>query len=169
MPALILLSLMLGVFFLWLGRRRAARLGLPSGRVTFIDTTGLARPERPLYDRDLDLIGRPDYLMETPGGPVPVEVKSGRSPAAPYDSHILQLAAYCRLAQVSRGQRPPHGILRYADRTFAIDYTPGLENALLDALAEMRRAEGSAPGRSHDSPQRCRGCGYRQECDQSLA
>jgi CRISPR-associated exonuclease Cas4 len=169
MPALILLLLVVGVLLLWLGQRRAARLGLPSGRVISIDTSGLARPERPLYDRHLDLIGRPDYLVETRRGPVPVEVKSGRSPATPHDSHVLQLAAYCRLAEATRGRRPPHGILKYADRTFAIDYTSGLENALLDLLAEMRRTEGGAPDRSHDSPPRCSGCGYREACDQRLA
>jgi len=169
MPGLILLLLALGALFLWFGRRQAARLGLPAGRVVSIDTSGFTRPERPLYDRDLDLLGRPDYLVETPNGPVPVEVKSGSAPSAPYESHVLQLAAYCRLAEVSRGKRPPHGILKYGDRTFAVDYTLGLENALLDLVAEMRRAEGGAPDRSHDSPQRCRGCGYREVCDQPLA
>jgi CRISPR-associated exonuclease Cas4 len=169
MPALVLLFLALGAFLLWLGRRQAARLGLPAGRVVYVDVGGLTRPDRPLYDRDLDLLGRPDYLVETPKGVVPVEVKSSAGPSAPYDSHVLQLAAYCRLVEASRGKRPPHGILKYVDRSFALDYTPGLENALLDLIAEMRRAEGSAPDRSHDSPQRCRGCGFREVCDQRLA
>jgi CRISPR-associated exonuclease Cas4 len=166
---LILALLALGLLFLWLGRRQAARLGLPAGRVVYVDVAGFARPDRPLYDRDLDLLGRPDYLVETPKGVVPVEVKSGPAPSSPYDSHILQLAAYCRLVEVNRGKRPPYGILKYADRAFAVDYTPGLENALLDVIAEMRRGEGSAPDRSHEMPQRCRGCGFRETCDQSLA
>src|SRR4030065_2349615 len=123
MPGLILLFLALGALFLWLGRAQAARLGLPAGRVVSIDTSGYTRPERPLYDRDLDLLGRPDYLVETPNGQVPVEVKSGSAPSAPYESHILQLAAYCRLAEVRRGERPPQRILKYGDRTFDGDLT----------------------------------------------
>lgn len=168
MPWLIFFLLALGLVLLLLGGRQAARMGIPSGRIVYIDSSALAKPERPLYDRDLDLLGRPDYLIETRHGPVPVEVKSGAAPATPYESHVLQLAAYCRLVQATRGRRPSHGVLKYSDRSFAIDYTPGLENALLDLLAEMRRDEGAAPDRSHNAPERCRGCGYRETCDQRL-
>jgi CRISPR-associated exonuclease Cas4 len=168
MPGLIFFLVTLGVVLLLLAQRQAARMGVPSGRIVYIDSAALLRQDRPLYDRDLDLLGRPDYLIETARGPVPVEFKSGVSPAAPYESHILQLAAYCRLVQASHGRRPPHGILRYSDRSFAIDYTPGLENELLDLLAEMRRGGGTEPDRSHEAPERCRGCGYRETCDQRL-
>src|SRR3989304_1220802 len=144
MPGLILLLLALGALFLWFGRRQAGRLGLPAGRVVAIDTSGFTRPERPLYDRDLDLLGRPDYLVETPNGPVPVEVKAGSAPSAPYESHVLQLAAYCRLAEVSRGKRPAHGILKYGDRTFAVDYTLGLRNAPPIAPTPPHSAAGAA-------------------------
>lgn len=168
MPWLIFLLLIAGLALLLLGHRQAARMGMPSGRIVSIDSSALAKPERPLYDRDLDLLGRPDYLIETKHGLVPVEVKSGPAPASPYESHVLQLAAYCRLVQASRGRRPPYGVLKYGDRSFAIDYTPGLENALLDLLADMRRDEGGEPDRSHESPERCRGCGYRETCDQRL-
>jgi CRISPR-associated exonuclease Cas4 len=51
-----------------------------------------------------------------------------------------------------------------------VDYTPELEVALLDQLAEMRRDEmRSDVPRSHESAARCRGCGFRKVCDQSLA
>jgi CRISPR-associated exonuclease Cas4 len=168
MPGLIFFLLALGVALLLLGRRQAARTGIPSGRIVYIDGSALSKQDRPLYDRDLDLLGRPDYLVETPRGPVPLELKSGPSPTAPYESHVLQLAAYCRLVQATDGRRPPHGVLKYRDRSFAIDYTPGLENALLDLLAEIRRGEGAAPDRSHEAPERCRECGYREMCDQRL-
>lgn len=168
MPGLIFFLLALGVVLLLLGRRQATRMGIPAGRIVYIDSSSLRRQDRPFYDRDLDLLGRPDYLIETAKGPVPLELKSGPSPATPYESHILQLAAYCRLVQATDGRRPSHGVLKYGDRSFAIDYTPGLENALLDILAEMRRGESAAQDRSHEAPERCRGCGYRQMCDQRL-
>ena len=72
--------------------------------------------------------------------------------------------------QKNYGERPPHGIIHYRDRDFAVDYTPELESALLDLLANIRRDEGRANvGRSHEDAQRCRACGFRSVCDQKLA
>jgi CRISPR-associated exonuclease Cas4 len=108
--------------------------------------------------------------VEQNGKLIPVEVKSGHAPEAPYDSHIFQLTVYCLLVQKNYGKRPPHGIIHYADRDFAVDYTPKLESALLDLLASIRRDEHrSIVERSHDDPQRCRHCGFRHTCDQKLA
>jgi CRISPR-associated exonuclease Cas4 len=98
-----------------------------------------------------------------------VEVKSGRAPQSPYDSHIYQLAAYCLLVEKGMGSRPPYGIIHYEDRDFAVDYTNDLENALLDVLAEMRRDEHRAEvGRSHESAARCARCGFRNVCEERL-
>jgi CRISPR-associated exonuclease Cas4 len=72
------------------------------------------------------------------------------------------------------GKRPPYGILHYPrsskqGRTYAIDYTPQLEAALLDLLGEIRQQERRRDvKRSHDSAARCSGCGYRSICDQRL-
>jgi CRISPR-associated exonuclease Cas4 len=163
--ALICISLAL----LWLSARRQRDAGLPGGRVIYTDTRGWGPVEKPLYDPILGLAGKPDYLVEKDRVIIPVEVKSGRVVDAPYDSHIYQLAAYCLLVQRTLGARPPHGILRYSNRTFAVDYTPQLETALIELLNEMRLAgERKEQARSHDSPERCAHCGYRSICDQAL-
>jgi len=108
--------------------------------------------------------------VEQKGQIIPVEVKSGRAPEYPYDSHIYQLAAYCLLVDKIHGKRPPYGIIHYPTRTFAVDYTPALESSLLDLLAEMRRDEPRAEvDCSHAEPARCRRCGFRSVCDQKLA
>ena len=166
-----LLLAFLGVVFLWLGARQRKRLGLPAGRVVYSDTGIRRELEKPLYDGDLGLTGRPDYLIEQNGFIVPVEVKSARAPRVPYDSHVLQLAAYCLLVERQMGQRAPYGLLRYADRTIRIDFTHDLRERLLDLLAEIRRAERrrGLPDRSHQSAARCRACGFREICDQRLA
>jgi CRISPR-associated exonuclease Cas4 len=118
----------------------------------------------------LDLTGKPDYLIDQNGQLIPVEVKSGRAPAAPYDAHIYQLAAYCLLVERTYGRRPTHGIIHYPDRDFAVDYTSELESALLDLLADMRRDEQKSQiDRSHEQAARCVRCGYRNACDQRLA
>jgi CRISPR-associated exonuclease Cas4 len=163
--ALIIISLAL----LWFSARRQSEAGLPGGRVIYTDTRGWGPVEKPLYDPNLGLTGKPDYLVEKGRQIIPVEIKSGRIGDAPYDSHIYQLAAYCLLVQRSLGVRPPNGILRYSNRTFAVDYTPQLEAALVELLNEMRLAgERKEQPRSHESPERCAHCGYRSTCDQAL-
>jgi CRISPR-associated exonuclease Cas4 len=170
-------SLYLGLTFLMIafvlfyisGRQRRAS-GLPGGRVVYTDTRAWGAIEKPLFDLQLGLTGKPDYLIEQNGKLIPVEVKTGRTPEAPYDSHIFQVAVYCLLVQKTYGKRPPHGILHYPKRDFAVDYTPELESALLDLLAEIHRSEHRSDlKRSHDDEQRCRHCGFHNVCDQKLA
>jgi len=163
-------ALLLGLLLLWWSARTRQKAGLPAGRVVYSDT-GLQRQlEKPLYDRALGLTGRPDYLIERDDEIIPVEVKSSPAPREPYDSHVLQLAAYCLLVERQLGKRVPYGLLRYNDRTIPIDFTPQLQETLLETLAEMRRLERGRglPARSHQSPARCRRCGFREICDQRL-
>jgi CRISPR-associated exonuclease Cas4 len=172
LPAAVLFILLAMLFF-WLASRQQKQSGLPAGRVIASDTSRWAAPEKPLYDPVVGLTGKPDYLVEASdeaGEPIiPVEVKSHRAGQAPYDSHIFQLAAYCLLVERQLGRRPPYGLLKYPDQVFAIDFTPALEvelRATLDAIHSAERLK--SVDRSHESPQRCARCGFRQVCDQSL-
>ena len=157
------------ILFFISGRQRGAA-GLPGGRVIYSDTRSWGAVEKPFFDRDLGLTGRPDYLVEQNGKIIPVEVKTGRTPEAPYDSHIFQVAAYCYMVHKTTGKRPPYGIIHYPGRDFAVDYTSELENALLDLIADIRIDERRVGvNRSHEDEQRCRRCGFRDACDQRLA
>lgn len=51
------------------------------------------------------------------------------------DSEVLQLAAYCLLVEETQGQRPAHGLTRYQNQTFAVDYT-----------SHLRATAGGRPG-----------------------
>jgi CRISPR-associated exonuclease Cas4 len=165
---LLILFVAFVLFFISGRQRRAA--GLPGGRIIYTDTRAWGKVEKPLYDQDLGLTGKPDYLVEQNGKIIPVEVKTGRTPEAPYDSHIFQVAVYCLLVQKTYGKRPSHGIIHYSGRDFAVDYTSELEHALLDLIADIRVDEHHTEvPRSHQDEQRCRRCGFRQVCDQSLA
>jgi CRISPR-associated exonuclease Cas4 len=165
---LILLLLALALFYL--SARQRSDAGLPGGKVVYSDTRAWGKVEKPLFDLELALTGRPDYLVEENGRMIPVEVKSGRTPAAPYDSHIFQVAAYCHLVHQTTGKRPPRGIIHYPGRDFSVDYTPELENALLNLIADMRIAERRQEvDRSHEEPARCHRCGFREVCEQRLA
>jgi CRISPR-associated exonuclease Cas4 len=165
-----LILFVLAVILLWISSRQRKQAGLPGGRIIYTDTRAWGELEKPLYDAQLGLTGKPDYLVEQNRQIIPVEVKSGRAPDAPYDSHIFQVAAYCLLVQRAMGKRPPYGIIHYSDRDYAVDYTSELENRLLDTLAEMRRDEvRTSVARSHESTARCSRCGYRDLCDQKLS
>jgi CRISPR-associated exonuclease Cas4 len=161
--------LLLALLFFWQSNRQRQAAGLPGGRVIYTDTRGWNKLEKPLFYAALELTGKPDYLVEQNGKIIPVEVKSGRAPEAPYDSHIYQLASYCLLVEKTYGKRPPYGIIHYEDKNFSVDYTHELEQSLLELLTEMKR-DGMKKEvlRSHEQASRCRRCGFRSVCDQSL-
>lgn len=166
---LALLLIALAVLLWWLSARQSASLGLPDGRVLYEDSGAQRRLEEPLFAEDLGLVGKPDYLVQGKQGLVPVEVKSGRTPKKPFDSHVFQLAAYCALVERNFGKRPAYGIIRYPERSFTVEYSQGLEDRLLALLSEMQAALGSGEmHRSHPLAARCRACGYGQLCDESL-
>ena len=169
MLILALFIFVLALVLLWQASRSQRAIGLPAGRVIYADTRSWGPVEQPLYDAELGLVGKPDYLVETGGQVIPVEVKSSPVTTAPYDAHVFQLAAYCLLVQRHYGKRPAYGILHYPNRTFAIDYTAQLEQQLFQLLEEMHTQERRKDvPRSHESAARCSRCGFRATCDQRL-
>src|SRR3990172_1865601 len=161
--------LALAFLLLWIAGRQRRRLGVPEGSVLYQDTERGQGLEQPLYAADLGLTGHPDYLVKSAQGLIPVEVKSGRSPGKPYDSHVYQLAAYCALMERAYGERPAYGIIRYPERSFQVEYSPQLEQEFLELLGEMRgKLALEEVARSHAVAARCRSCGYVSRCDQSL-
>ena len=170
----------------WLSARRGARqVDLPEGRLIYSDTGAAIgriapvtlnergeRQEKPLLSHRHGLVGRPDYLVQTDEGIVPVEAKSANCPpnGVPYESHLMQLASYCLLVEDELGERVPFGVIRYRDRQLRVDYTDELRETLLELLAEIRAARAAEEvHRSHDERARCAPCRYREMCDESLA
>jgi CRISPR-associated exonuclease Cas4 len=168
--------------------RESKRAGLPAGGLLYSDTgrpvgrvagTEVGRDgkrqERPLVSETLELVGRPDYLIEAEGGVVPVEVKSTACPTGgrPYDSHLAQLAAYCLLVEEVLGAPVPYGLVKYRDREVRVEYTDEMREQALALIAEMKAdmhasTDGEEVHRSHDDPRRCAGCSLRDVCTESL-
>src|SRR5262245_91284 len=96
--------------------------GLPGGKVVYSDTGATQMAARPLYSPRYGLTGKPDYLIATRRGLVPVEVKPTRDDPEPRESHLLQVLAYCLLLEDNEGKPPPYGLLRYRSETFKVDY-----------------------------------------------
>lgn len=170
--AILLVLLALAVWLLSLFLRK--RTGLPQGEVFYADSRYWQKPAKALYDASLGLVGKPDYLVRGENGAlIPVELKSSNAPQQPWDSHTIQLAAYCCLVEKNYGVRPQYGLIQYQDRSFKIPYTQALESELIDLIGQMRQCEHDCrasvpPARSHNSPARCRGCGFNRVCDQRL-
>jgi CRISPR/Cas system-associated exonuclease Cas4 (RecB family) len=122
-----------------------------------------------LSDPEWGITGTPDYLLDTPNGPVPVEVKTGHTPQRPYQNHVLQVSCYMRLLEAS-GRTPPYGLVNYPDGVFRVAWGDPQKadlRAVLDRIEAARR-EGKAD-RDHEQPGRCRGCARRDACEQRLA
>ena len=165
--ALVLFLVALVLF--WRSQQLRQKSGLPSGRIVYSDPKMWGKTEKPFYDVETQLTGKPDYLISQDMTLIPVEVKSHYAPAEPYDSHVYQLLAYCYLVEQATGQRPSHGILQYRNRTFAIDYGDEQELALLDLLEQMRVDDKAKDcPRSHSEANRCLRCGFNHICDQKL-
>lgn len=163
------LALLLLALLAWLwGLRMRRQTGLPWAPTLYQDVSG-SRLEQPLFARRIGLVGKPDYLLDLRGRTIPVEVKPGRRAPQPYESDLMQLAAYCLLVEETSGVAPPYGLLRYAERTFRLDYTERVRDEVLSLIDDMRAAL-DAPdcARSHDEPRRCRGCGFVEQCDDAL-
>jgi len=162
-------SILLAVISFFIAGRQRLKAGIPAGRVIYTDSSKWGKVEKPLYDPELRLTGKPDYLVKQGKRVIPIEVKSGRAPHEPPAWHVYQLAAYCELVEHEYGSRPTHGILHYADHTLAIDFTPALKTALSITIREMqKRASHIQVERSHHDQYRCLHCGYRYVCDQAL-
>jgi CRISPR/Cas system-associated exonuclease Cas4 (RecB family) len=151
------------------GRRLSRTAGLPAGAVIYSDTDETGRLA-PLISEKYGSVGRPDYLVVTDLGLVPVELKSSRCPAGgPYENHVAQLMGYCLLVEDSLRKPVPEGILRYRDREVHVPFTDlkrEWTKALVLAVKEARN--GGRIERSHQFPQRCRGCSVNSGCSGSL-
>jgi CRISPR-associated exonuclease Cas4 len=147
--------------------RRAS--GLPWARIKLADTGGWQPAPRALVSHRYGLVGKPDYLLATRSGDIPVEVKPSRTATTPYESDLMQLAAYCLLVEDTTGRAPQYGLLRYATQTFRMPYTAKVRAELLDFIDEMQQDRAAADvARSHEQLGRCRSCGFYNNCADRL-
>lgn len=169
---LLILAIALGVL-LWNERRfqrnrllleRQRALGLPEGELVYEDADGQGEP---LSSSAYPLVGKPDYVVQLPDGrPVPVELKlTVQNATAPYSNHQVQVAAYCLILEDYFEQAPTHGILRYADREFTIEYTPALRRKVIRLLGQMALcSEQEPPPLARQRVAKCRACTFQPVC-----
>ncbi|MBO0779894.1 MAG: Dna2/Cas4 domain-containing protein [Ktedonobacteraceae bacterium] len=169
---LLAIALLVLIFNEWRTRRtrlieeRQRALGLPAGDLVYEDADGQGET---LSSSEYPLVGKPDYVVQLADGRlVPVELKlSVHDATAPYSNHAVQIAAYCLILESYAEPEaiPTHGIVRYADRDFIIDYTPALRKKVLRLLSEMDYcSEHIPPPLARQKVSKCRACVFQPIC-----
>ena len=166
---MLLLACLAGVTFAGWLYFRSRQTGLPDGAVLYPDA-GRRHSVRPLVSQRYRLAGRPDYLVNTGHGVVPVELKSALCPrSGPRDGDIAQVLAYCVLVEDVLTLRVPCGIIQYSDVQRTVPYGRAERESLIALLEEIRRSRHHTTlHRSHSHRARCRSCGYRSLCGEDL-
>lgn len=164
---LTIIVILAGVLIHVLTRRQRAKLALPYGEVVYEDTP--ESPGRLLYSQRLKVMGKPDVLIQQKNMIIPVEVKTGKTPRKPYQTHIMQLVTYCHLVEVNYHLRPAYGIIRYPEKEFKIYYIEALEQELMRIVGEMHVKKGwEEIHRNHNQRGKCAACGFREVCTERL-
>lgn len=155
---LIVGGILLVVLFILL---KSTKVPKPVYRSKTVYSDHKEKPEKALFSSKYRLVGKPDFILHTKDGPLPLEIKHSKRPNQPYFSHVMQLISYCLLME-ERGDRPKYGFIQYREgKAFSITYTEAMKASLLKIMGEMRSCT--------DKPKvvrrnKCERCGYREEC-----
>ena len=133
---------------------------------------GLTRETPVLKSAKFNLAGRPDYLIKDKEQRIPVEVKTGRRPKAPFFSHVLQIGAYCLLSEETFGVKPSHGQIRYGfeNEPHEVKWDSdlkGLVNEKLEEMNDILKGKMEAH-RNHKRIGKCNNCSRRKGCPERL-
>ena len=142
------------------------------GEETIETPDGLTEETPILKSRKYNLAGRPDYMIKENNLRIPVEVKTGRRPKAPFFSHILQIGAYCLLSEETFRTSPSHGQIRYGfeSEPHNVVWEPKLKTLVLEKIEEMNDIlEGRTKAhRNHKRVGKCNNCSRRKGCPERL-
>lgn len=142
------------------------------GEETIETPDGLTEETPVLKSRKYNLAGRPDYMIKENNLRIPVEVKTGRRPKAPFFSHILQIGAYCLLSEETFRTSPSHGQIRYGfeSEPHNVVWEPKLKTLVLEKIEEMNDIlEGRTKAhRNHKRVGKCNNCSRRKGCPERL-
>lgn len=144
--------------------------------VRFVDELGIegdliwiddGRHTKPFFNGAFKVFGKPDALYRTRAGVVAVEYKSRNGPV--FDSDVTQ--AFCAaLAARGEGYRVTQVLIKTSavQKSFKL---PTSDKALFDriqpAVFNARQAKFGYAVPSRPEIKKCRGCGFRGDCDHS--
>ena len=142
------------------------------GEETIETPDGLTEETPVLKSRKYNLAGRPDYMIKENDLRIPVEVKTGRRPKAPFFSHVLQIGAYCLLSEETFQTSPSHGQIKYGVKSepHNVEWEPKLKTLVIEKIEEMNDIlEGRTKAhRNHKRVGKCNSCSRRKGCPERL-
>ena len=142
-------------------KRIKKRYKIPNGELEYSD---LNKPNKSLFSKKYQLVGKPDYIIKQKNSFIPVEYKSCRS-TKPHNNHILQLAAYCHLVEENYKCFVDKGILVYENKSFEIEYNPNIRFILERTINEIRnQMKKNKIFPNHNDHYKCVNCSYNQQC-----
>lgn len=112
------LALLIGIVLLHSSQHWRQRLGLPNGEVFYQDHHGQPMAAVALRSRVYNVRGKPDCLIRTADGIIPVELKKSARPPSRggvYPNHLIQVLAYIVLVREHYGESVPYGLVVYGD------------------------------------------------------
>ncbi len=165
--------LLLSVLLFLLAAKSRKKTGIPAGELFYQDLSGQPFFGGALRSDRLGISGKPDCLIRTADGIVPVELKKSNKPPARgevYPNHLIQALAYCALVEDQLKERVPYALVIYSGHQVRrVNFTDNRREWLLRTVREVELArERLTANRNHDHRGRCAGCGVRSHCDQSL-
>jgi CRISPR-associated exonuclease Cas4 len=170
MPAVLIAAVLLvsAALIIVIANHQRRLGGLPDGDLISSDIA--SEPCPVLASRRYGLKGKPDAIVRTASGDlIPVERKKGTAPRRPYDSDLIQAAAYCVLVEEHYGRAPAFMRIQYADRWFDEPYTPQRKEWVLRTCERLRQARRVGDcNRSHRMAAKCHNCGQKPNCGQAL-
>ena len=142
------------------------------GEETIETPDGLTEETPVLKSIKYNLAGRPDYMIKENNLRIPVEVKTGRRPKAPFFSHVLQIGAYCLLSEETFRTSPSHGQIRYGfeNEPHNVEWEPKLKTLVIEKIEEMNdiREGRTKAHRNHKRVGKCNSCSRRKGCPERL-
>jgi CRISPR-associated exonuclease Cas4 len=165
-------AMVLAILLFWLSARSRRKTGIPAGEVFHGDLVGQPFPAMALRSAKLGISGKPDCLIRTADGIVPVELKKSKRPPARgevYPNHMIQNLAYGALVEDLK-ERVPYGLVVYAgEQVRRVEFTESNRRWLMQTIAAVQAARLQQEAkRNHNRRGRCSGCGVRDQCDQAL-
>jgi CRISPR-associated exonuclease Cas4 len=166
-------AMVLAILLFWLSARSRKKTGIPPGEVFYQDLVGQPFPATALRSAKLGISGKPDFLIRTGEGIVPVELKKSKRPSARggvYPSHMIQNLAYGALVEDQMKEPVPYGLVVYAgEQVRRVEFTESNRKWLMQTISAVQAARLLQEAkRNHNQRGRCSGCGVRDQCDQAL-
>jgi CRISPR-associated exonuclease Cas4 len=163
----------LAIFLFLQAARSRKKTGIPAGEVFYQDLPGQPFFGEPMRSNALGISGKPDCLVRTADGTVPVELKISSKPPARggvYANHMIQALAYCALVEDQIKVRVPYALVIYAGQQVGkVEFTDERRRWLLETIHEVELARARlTAARNHEHRGRCVGCGVRSSCNQAL-